>query len=105
MYGTEARLTVVTVTGTVGCRGGSPLEQAAIAQRASVAMRAEKERVLINWPGSEVDATPLGPRKTGMVCRRARLIHRRRGRVAREKYTIASAIEPAALWHWRGRSG
>jgi hypothetical protein len=43
-----ARFTVVTLTGTVGLRGGSFFEQAASAMSASAAMHAEEERVLID---------------------------------------------------------
>ena len=105
-YGTETRFTVVTLTGTVGWRGGSFLEQAAPARRTRAAMRAARVRVLIYWLGSEVDATRLNPRRTERVCRRVRLIHRRRGRVARVRYTIASATElaarrrPVLSWTW-----
>src|SRR3954465_15278973 len=95
-YGTIARLTVVTLTGTVGLRGGSFFEQAEIAVTASAAMHAREVRVLIDWSGLVVCGTLSSRSRMQKACRRSVLIPRRRARVAPGKCTTASVIEPAA---------
>src|SRR5438105_5000030 len=102
-YGTDARRTVVTLTGTFGCLGGSFFEQAADATIEIAAMHTLRKRVLIYCLELEVDGSPSNLRKRGMAYRRVLRVHRRRGRVAPVMCTTASETGPAVHARWRGR--